>query len=157
MAIGFSAALAAKFGLAAVMVGAGTARAAEIKVISSVAVKEAYLELVPAFERASGHKVTLIWSGTVDIMKRIGGGEVVDLVIVAGPTIDALTQQGRIVPGALPLARSGIGVAVKAGAPKPDISSGDALKRSLLAAKSVADLVTWSDGLYQPPGKFRSW
>jgi len=125
-----------------------SAHAAEIKVMASIAIKDAYLELVPAFEKSNGHKVTTIWAGTVDIMKRIGGGEAVDLVIASAPSIEGLTAQGRIVPGsALPLARSGIGVAVKAGAPKPDISSGDALKRTLLAAKSIG-YSTGPSGVY---------
>ena len=124
------------------------AHAADIKVMASIAIKDAYLELVPAFEKSSGHKVTTIWAGTVDIMKRIGDGEAVDLVIASAPSIEGLTAQGRIVPGsALPLARSGIGVAVKAGARKPDISSGDALKRTLLAAKSIG-YSTGPSGVY---------
>lgn len=148
MTIGLSAALAAKLGLATLLVGAGTAQAAELKVMASAAIKEAYLELVPAFEKSSGHKVTTIWAGTVDVLKRIGGGEAVDLVIASAATIDELTRQGRIAPGsAVAIAKSGIGAAIKSGAPKPDISSGEALKASLLAAKSIG-YSTGPSGVY---------
>jgi molybdate transport system substrate-binding protein len=148
MTIGFSAAFAAKLGLAALLVSAGTAGAAELKVMASAAVKEAYLELVPAFEKSSGHKVTTIWAGTVDIMKRIGGGEAVDLVIASAAALDELTKQGRIVPGSrVAIAKSGVGAAVKAGAPRPDISSGEKLKASLLAARSIG-YSTGPSGVY---------
>jgi molybdate transport system substrate-binding protein len=113
--------------------------AAEITVMSSAAVKEVYLELVPQFEKASGHKVTTLWVGGLDLEKRIRAGEVVDLVILARKPIDALTAEGKLIAGSrADLARSGVGVAVRAGAPKPDISSAEALKRALLAAKSIA-------------------
>lgn len=110
----------------------------EIKVLSSIATREAYNELVPQFERASGHTVTTTWAGTVDIMKRMAAGEVHDLVVISSVELDDLVKQGKIVAGSrVDLARSGIGVAVKAGAPKPDISSAEALKATLLAAKTV--------------------
>ncbi len=109
-----------------------------IKVLSTIATKEAYLELVPQFERTSGQTVVTTWAGTVDVMKRVGGGEVHDLVMISVPQIDQLIQQAHIVPGSrVDIAKSGIGVCVRAGAPRPDISSGEALKRTLLAAKTV--------------------
>jgi molybdate transport system substrate-binding protein len=112
---------------------------AEIKVLSSIATREAYNELLPQFERASGQKVTTTWAGTVDIMKRMAaGGDVHDLVIISSTELEDLIKQGKIAAGSrADLARSGIGVAVKAGAPKPDIGSADALKRTLIAATSV--------------------
>ncbi len=111
----------------------------EIKVLSSIATREAYNELVPQFERASGHTVTTTWSGTTDIMKRMAaGGEVHDLVIISSNELEDLIKQGKIAAGSrVDLAKSGIGVAVRAGAPKPDIGSADALKRTLLAAETV--------------------
>jgi molybdate transport system substrate-binding protein len=112
--------------------------AAEIRVLASNAIKVAYLELVPAFERASGREVATTWAGTTDIKKRMAAGETFDLVIMAAPALDELIRQGKVVAGTrVDLAKSGIGVAVRAGAPKPDISSGDAVKRALLAAKSI--------------------
>lgn len=112
--------------------------AGEVKVLSSIATKEAYLVLAPQFERASGQKVTTTWAGTVEIMKRIPGGEVHDLIIVSSTELDELIKQGKIAAGSrLDIAKSGIGVAVRVGAPKPDISSAQALKKTLLAAKTV--------------------
>jgi len=121
------------------LIGATTAHAAEIKVIAAAAVKEVVFELIPAFEKASGHKVTTIWAGTEAITKRISGGEVVDIVLIAAPNIDKLIAEGKLVAGSrADVAKSGIGVAVRAGLPKPDISSGEAVKNAVLAAKSVA-------------------
>jgi len=110
----------------------------EIKVLSSIATREAYLKLVPQFERASGHKVATTWAGTTDIMKRMAEGERYDLVMISSAELDELIRQGRIVAGSrVDIAKSGIGVAVRAGAPRPDISSGEALKAALLAARTV--------------------
>lgn len=129
----------ATFVAAAMLIGVSTAHAAEIKVIASNAIKEAFLELVPAFEKSSGHKVTAIWGGTESVAKRISGGEAVDIVIIAAPNIDKLILEGKLVVGSrADFARSGVGVAVRSGLPKPDISSGEAVKMAVLAAKSVA-------------------
>lgn len=125
------------------------ATAAEIKVIASNAVREAYNELAPAFEAATGHKVTTIWGGTVDITRRIAGGEVVDVVIIPAPVIDDFIRQGKIVGGRIDVAKSGVGVAVRSGLPKPDISSGAALKAALLAAKSIV-LSSGPSSVYLP-------
>jgi molybdate transport system substrate-binding protein len=115
------------------------AQAAEVKLIGSAAVKEVVLDLVPAFEKASGHKVTAIWAGTEAITKRVSGGEVVDIVLIAAPNVDRLIAEGKLVAGSrADIAKSGIGVAVRPGVPKPDISSGEAVKNAVLAAKSVA-------------------
>jgi len=112
---------------------------AEVKVIASGGLKAAYVDLVPAFERESGNKVATVFAGSTDIMKRITSGEAVDLIIMPGTFLDQLTKSGKIAAGSrVDLARSGIGVAVRAGASRPDISSGEALKRALLAAKSIA-------------------
>ena len=133
---------------ATVLTFAGVARAADMKVLASAALKEAYLELVPQFERTTEHKVATTWAGTVDIMKRMQAGETFDLVIMAGPSIDELIKLGKIVPGSrVDLAKSGVGAAVRAGAPKPDIGSGEALKRAMLAAKSIA-YSTGPSGVY---------
>lgn len=122
---------------------AGMAHAAEIKVMASAAIKEAYLELVPQFERASGHKVATEWVPTVDILSRIKGGDTVDLVIMVSTSIDDLIKLGKLAAGSrVDLVKSGVGVAVRAGAPRPDISSAESLKRALLAAKSI----TYSTG-----------
>lgn len=114
-------------------------QADEIRVMATNGMKEVCLELVPEFEKASGHKVTMIWAGGGDIVKRMKAGEVVDLVVLAKSGVDELIKAGKVTAGGrVDLATSGVGVAVRAGAPLPDISSSDALKRALLAAKSIA-------------------
>jgi len=124
--------------IAAMIIGASKAHAAEIKVIAGAAVREAYLELIPSFEKSSGHKVTTIWDGTENIIKRINGGEVADIVILGAPTIDKLIAEGKLVAGSrADIAKSGIGIAVRSGLPKPDISSSEAVKNAMLAANSI--------------------
>jgi molybdate transport system substrate-binding protein len=140
--------VAAVLGAAGIWMVAGMASAAEFKVLSSNAIKQAYLELLPQFEHATGHKVTTTWAGTGGIMSRIERGEVTDLVIMSSTGIDTLIKQGKLVAGSrVDLVRSGIGIAVRAGAPKPDISSADALKRALQATQSVA-YSTGPSGVY---------
>ena len=122
----------------ALTVGANAADAAEIKMIASNAVKETYTQLVPQFEKASGNHVTIDWGGTADIIKRVGGGEVADIVITTAPSIDQLTKEGKLAQGSrVDLAKSIIGVALRPGAPKPDLTSREGLKKSLLAAKGI--------------------
>jgi len=123
---------------ASLFLAVDAALADEIRVMSSGAFKQAYLELVPEFEKASGHKVVTTFVGGVDLMRRMKAGESVDLVILAASSLDDLIQLGKVDPDSrVDVARSGVGVAVRAGAPRPDISSGDALKQALLAAKSI--------------------
>ncbi len=112
----------------------------------SAAFKEAYLELVPQFERASGHKVENFWVPSVQMMTRLKGGETVDLVILSAASLDELRKAGFI-SDRTDLARSGIGIAVKSGARKPDVSSGEAVKRAVLAARGVA-YSTGPSGIY---------
>ena len=109
----------------------------EIKVMLSAAFKEAYLELTPPFEKATGHKLSTAWVASVEMMQRLKGGEQVDLVILSAASLDELKKAG-IVAERFDIAKSGVGVAVKIGAPKPDISSGEAVKRAVLAAKGIA-------------------
>jgi len=105
--------------------------------MSSLATKEAYLELLPQFEKASGHQVTTIWAGMVDILKRIKGGEATDVVIGSAVAVDELTRDGKLAAPRTDIATSGVAVAVRAGASRPDISSGEAVKRALLKARSI--------------------
>ena len=118
----------------------------EIKVMLSAAFKEAYLELTPQFERATGHRIATSWVPSVKMMERLKGGEAVDLVILSAASLDELVKAG-IVSQRFDIAKSGIGVAVRTGAPKPDISSGEAVKRAVLAAKGIA-YSTGPSGLY---------
>ena len=128
-------------GLAMVLIGAGAARpaaAAEIKVLTAGAFKQVLLALLPDFERTS-HKVVVENDTVGALTKRIEGGETFDLAILTPAAVDALASKGKLVAGSRAnLARVGIGVVVKEGAPKPDIGSLAAFKQALLAAKSVA-------------------
>lgn len=113
--------------------------AAEIRVISSVAHQHAYEELVPQFERATGHKVATTWAPTVEMMNRLKAGEKFDLVIMASNSLEELTRLGKIGAGSrVDVVKSGIGVGVRKGAPHPDISTPESFKAALLNAKSVA-------------------
>ena len=124
------------------------ANAADIKVLSTQATEESYRELVPQFEKASGHKVTTVFTGTLDANKRLAAGETYDLLIMSGPSIDEHVKGGKVVSGSrVDLAKSGVGVGVRAGAPKPDISTTEALKKTLLAAKSIG-YSTGPSGVY---------
>lgn len=145
---------AALFSLAALLV-AGASEAGEITVMSTVAVREPYLELVPAFERATENNVATMWVGVSAQNERIKGGEIVDLVIGTASGIDELNKLGRLVSG-VAMAKSGIGAAVLSGAPRPDISSGEALKRTLLASKSIALSAAGPSGVYLS-GLFQKW
>jgi molybdate transport system substrate-binding protein len=121
---------------------------ATVDVLSSIATREAYLELVPQFERETGCKVATTWSGTTDIMKRMAAGETYDIVFISAKEIEELIRQGKIVAGSrVDLATCGIGVVVRKDAPKPDIGTADALKRALLAAKTVG-YTTGPSGVY---------
>src|SRR6516165_10782747 len=125
-------------GAASFLIFTAMVHADEIRVLSTQATEEAYRELVSQFEKASGHKVTTVFTGTLDANKRLAAGETYDLLIMSAPSIDEHIKDGKVVPGSrVDLARSGIGVGVKAGAPKPDIGTTDALKKTLLAAKSI--------------------
>jgi molybdate transport system substrate-binding protein len=119
-----------------------------ITVLSSLATREAYLELVPQFEAANGHKVETTWAGTVNIMKRMADGEVFDLIISSSSSIKDLTEQKKIVAGsATNLSKTGIGIGVRKGAKKPDVSTSDAFRQTMLNVKSVG-LSTGPSGVY---------
>lgn len=119
-----------------------------ITVLSSLATREAYLELVPQFEKTTGHKVETTWAGTVVIMKRMADGDVFDLVISSNASIGDLAKQNKIVAGsATNLAKTGIGIGARKGTTKPDIGTADAFKRAMLNAKSIG-LSTGPSGVY---------
>ena len=127
---------------------AAAVNAADISVVSTQATEEAYKELVAQFEKASGHKVTTFFSGTLNVQKKLADGEFYDLIIMAGPAIDEQIKLGKAVAGSrVDVAKSGTGMAVRKGAPKPDIGSVDALKKTLLTVKSIG-YSTGPSGLY---------
>lgn len=114
------------------------ASAGEIKVLSSNAAQAMMKNAAPVFEKATGHKVILGFGTSQQVAKRIGEGESADLVVITPEAIDQLVKQGKLQSGSrIDVARSLIGVAVKKGAPHPDIKTPDALKKTLLAAKTV--------------------
>jgi molybdate transport system substrate-binding protein len=111
----------------------------EIKVYSTIGVRSAAEGLLAQFERTSGHKLYVTWGTAPMLVKRIEEGESADVMVLSRAGIDALIKQGKVAPGSdTNLASSGVGIAVKAGAPKPDISTSEALKQTLLKAKSIA-------------------
>ena len=130
--------------LTCVLLTVGTVWADEIKVVTSATFKPAYLELVPEYERATHDVLVTEYGPSMGathsaIPMRLNRGEEIDVVIMAAPRLDELIKEGRVrADGRVDLARSNIAMAVKAGAPKPDISTLDALTKTLLAAKSIA-------------------
>jgi molybdate transport system substrate-binding protein len=128
----------AKLAAASVML-AGIANAAEIKVLGSPGVREISTRLVPEFEKATGHKVSIVWDGVNNVARRVSAGETADLVFLPAAEIDQLIKEGKLVADSrVDLAKSGIGVAIRAGAPKIDASSSEGIKKALLAAKTIA-------------------
>jgi len=118
--------------------GAIQATTAELKVLTSVALTSALNELAPQFERETGNKLTIGYSLISDIRKRLLEGETADVIILSRPVMDELQKQDKFAPGTVAnVAGTAVSVAARAGAPKPDIGSVDALKSSLLAAKSI--------------------
>ena len=130
--------------LACALLAAPAMPAAEIRVVTSGGFTAAFLELVPEYERVTHNKVVTEFGpsmGTTHnaIPVRLERGEPIDVVILAAPALAGLIQQGRVrADSRVDLVRSNIGMAVKAGAPRPDISTVAALKRTLMAAKSIA-------------------
>ncbi len=128
---------------------ASSVHANDITVIASTGMSTLFKHMIPAFERSSGHKVLISYDTSNIILGRINAGETGDMVVLTGPVIDNLTKQGKLVAGSrVDLAKSGVGVAIRTGAVKPDISSPEAFKRTLLAAKSIAYTATGASGIY---------
>jgi molybdate transport system substrate-binding protein len=131
-------------GFATALLLSSAASAAEVRVMISGGLTAAYKALVPEFERLTGHKVLTAYGPSMGttvnaIPVRLERGEPADVLIMVGYALGDLIKQGKVIADSrVDLVKSPIGVAVKAGAPKPDISSADTLKRALLAAKSIA-------------------
>jgi molybdate transport system substrate-binding protein len=124
------------------------ADAAEVKVFTARAIATVLNEIGPEFERTTGHKLNVISGLPPQFIKQINAGEPVDLVVSGSPVVDGLIKDGKLIADTRTnLVRSGIGVAVRAGAPKPDISSVEAFKRTLLNARSIGYLKVGS-GIY---------
>jgi molybdate transport system substrate-binding protein len=122
------------------MIGAG-AQAAELKIFGSRVTKVMVAELAPQFEKATGFKPVVVADVAAVMKRRIEGGEPFDLAVLVNFQTDALIKSGQLLADSrADLMKSGIGVAVKRGAPKPDISTVAAFKKTLLAAKSITYL-----------------
>jgi len=130
---------AANIGVMFLLVLGIKAEAAELKVLSAFGMQSVLEDLGPKFERATGHKLTLAFATGGATVKRVQDGEAADVVITVWPGIDSLVKDGKAPAGSMTvLAHSGIVVIVRKGEPTPDVSSPDALKRALLAAKSIS-------------------
>src|SRR5436190_11203337 len=127
-------------GVALFSITAGsTARAAEIKLLAASALHPAIDALIPDFEKSLGHKVTVDYETAGAVADSVQKGEAADIVISSVPMIDRLQAQGKVAAGdRVIFAKVGVGAFVRKGAAKPDISSVDAFKRSMLAARSIA-------------------
>ena len=122
-------------------------QAAEVKILTAGAMKAVVLELVPAFEKETGHKAVVDNDTAGGLAKRIEGGEAFDLAVITPGVIADLAKKGKVVGDTrVNVARVGVGVVVKEGAPLPDVSNVEAFKRALLAAKSVAYIDPASGG-----------
>jgi molybdate transport system substrate-binding protein len=109
-----------------------------IRGISSMAMRDVLAELAEAYEQRSRQHVAIVSTGGVDAARRISNGEVFDFVVLAADAIEQLAANGKIVPGTrTDLARSGVAIAVAAGAPRPDVRSEAALREAILRARSI--------------------
>jgi molybdate transport system substrate-binding protein len=113
--------------------------AAELKIFSPGSTEGAFSQLIPRFENASGHKISIEYGPVGALAARVGKGEAVDVAILSEPATEALRAQGKLVAGSeVVIAKVGIGVFVRKGDPKPDISSVDAFLRALTGARLIA-------------------
>ena len=122
---------------AVLLLAAGSAGAAEFDAMITTAMKSAVDEMLPPFERATGHKARVVYGPSGGLARRFNSGEPADLIVIGSEVLDELIKQSKVLPGRIDIARTGIGIAVRKGAPKPDVTTPEALKRALLAAKSV--------------------
>jgi molybdate transport system substrate-binding protein len=117
----------------------GLASAAELKVFSTIGVQAALEELTPKFEKESSHKLSISWATAAVLVKRVQAGETADVLVLTRQSLDTMVKEGKATEGPNAVfASSGIAVVVKAGAPKPDISTPEAFKQTLLKAKSIS-------------------
>jgi len=133
-------AIAAVMGIGiGMLVQTGGAMSAEIAIVSTTSLKATLDKLGPGFERASGHTLKVTYGTSAPLRRQIDAGAAFDLAILVPATLDALVKDGKIVADTrTDIARSAIGVAIKAGAAKPDVESAEGLKRTLQAAKSIS-------------------
>jgi len=121
----------------AMLATVGSAKAAEIDAFISTALKTVTDELLPPFRRDSGNTVHALYAPPGALLKHFAAGEPADIFLTGREAIDKLIGDGKIVPGRIDLATTGIGICVRRGAPKPDVATPEALRRALLEARSV--------------------
>jgi molybdate transport system substrate-binding protein len=134
--------------VAALLLACSAAQSADLKVLSGNGPRAAVRELCTQFERATGHKIDLRFGVNPAVKKKIEAGETFDVVVGNPPIIDALIKDGTVVAPRVDFGRSGLGVAVRSGQPKPDISTVDGFKHALLASKAVAFPGKGASGIY---------
>ena len=136
-----SLAIATYIGAIFLLVVGSAAKSAELKVLAAYGIQAVVEDIAPKFERATGHKLVITFATGGATVKRVQDGEAADVVIAPRPGIDGLVKNGKVSAGNVTaLASTGISLAVRKGAPKPDISSPETLKRAMLAAKSITYL-----------------
>jgi molybdate transport system substrate-binding protein len=121
-----------------IMMLAGAASGAELTVFCTQALRTSLLDLAPRFEAATGHKVTLVVAPSGQLVKKVQAGETADLLIANAGNIDALIKDRKVTGERIDIARAQVGLSIKAGRPRPDISTPEGVKRALLDAKAVA-------------------
>jgi molybdate transport system substrate-binding protein len=127
---------------------AAAPQTATIRVLSSVGIKAVIDDLAPKFEQATKHKVTLVFDLAGTLKTKIEGGEPFDVAILTAPLIDELIAKGKVTAASRNVvARVGLGLMIRAGAPKPDVSSAEAFRKTLLGAKSITYVPTGASGL----------
>src|ERR1700722_8175746 len=129
------------------LIVATPAQAAEIEALITTAMKAAIDELVPSFERDTGHTVRVSYGPSGGVARRFIGGEPADVIVIDSGALDDLIPQGKVLPDPTAIASTGIGICVRKGAPRPDVSTPEALKRTLLAAKSIAHTAPAGGGI----------
>jgi molybdate transport system substrate-binding protein len=140
---------AKSFAAIAALLAATSANAAEIKVLASNGVRAALEELAPAFERETGNKLVISFGLAAALKRQIESGEAFDLAILTSAGIDDLAKQGKVdAASRASIARSGVGIGIRKGAPRPDIGTADAFKRTMLSAKSISWAKEGQSGIY---------
>jgi molybdate transport system substrate-binding protein len=130
------------------VLAATTVSADEIRVLSSVGIKAVIDVLGPQFERTTKHKVMTTFDLAAALKTRIEGGEPFDVAILTPAMIDELISKGKIAPATrVEVARTGLGLMIRAGAPKPDVSTSEAFRKTLLGAKSITYVTTGASGV----------
>ena len=132
-------------------VTAGAAQAVELHALITTAMKDAVDELVPRFAHDTGNTVAMSFGPSGGVARRFLGGEPADVIVIGSDALDGLIRQGKVLSGATAIARTGIGICVKKGAPHPDVSTPDALKGALLAAKTVGYTAPAGGGVTAAP------